>query len=116
MIVTEQILQAGMSDRGAWSLKQLKCLLPAKEFMGNKGAFPDHGWRKRIIGRNVSKKQIERFLELKNAHLKEKTGQLFTKPRDVDGEKRKEFKDWPGKIDYHDYLHMQSIKQEIKDG
>ena len=63
-------LEAGKSIRGAWSLKQLKLLLPAMEF-SKKGAFPEKGWKDRLIGREVSQDDIDSFIALKDRHLSE---------------------------------------------
>lgn len=74
-IVTQEIINSGMSKNGAWSIAQLKALLPEWEF-DRPYTWPAKGWRRRIIGTNRPKENIQKFLELKNAHL-EKTGSLF---------------------------------------
>ena len=60
MLVTETILNDGKSRNGGWSMKQLNllgvnCLVK--------------GWKRRIIGTDVPKSNIDRFLSLKDAHL-----------------------------------------------
>jgi len=75
MRVTQDILEAGISDNGAWNIKQLKALLPEWEFK-RKHAWPAKGWRMRLLDLEVTKEQIDKFLALKNAHL-QKTGSLF---------------------------------------
>jgi len=62
MILTNDIIKAGASINQGWSLRQIK-LLGAKSFK--------KGWKWRIIGTNVPKKDIEEFLALKNKHLGE---------------------------------------------
>ena len=73
MIVTQSIINQGATKGGTWSLKQLKCLLPAYEFIN--GGFPPKGWKIRIISQEVPKDRINAFLGLKNKHLKH-NGQL----------------------------------------
>ena len=112
MRLTEQtlnrILRQGRSCYGAWGLKQLRCILPDCEFVG-KGRFPDKGWKKRIIGSEVSKLQIDRFLSLKNAHVKAKTGSLFEqKHRATDN-----WADFDAIMSIDDQNHMNSIRQEV---
>ena len=105
MTLTEQILNQGMSARGGWSAKQLRQIVPASEYKGN-AAFPVSGWRRRIIGLEVQKEQIEQFLRLRKKDTQEKTGNLF---------------DQKCRPDYtldtvllpEDGQHMQSIRCEI---
>lgn len=72
MIITEQILDQGKSAIGGWRAKQLRHIIPADEYEQYR-AFPKSGWRKRILGLDVPKEQIERFLSSK----KTETGNLF---------------------------------------
>jgi len=69
MIITEQILEQGMSRNGSFNHKQLKYL----------GVNPvnNPGWRKRLIGSSVPAGDIQRFIELKNHHLPAKQNLLF---------------------------------------
>ena len=72
--ITEQLLEQGKSSRGAWSNKQLKALGLKEGFNFNKG------WKYKLIGKMVSKEQVNTFLALKDAHLKNKQGHY--KPND----------------------------------
>lgn len=60
MLITETILHNGKSRNGGWSLKQIKLL-------GANGSVK--GWKRRIIGSDVPKSNIDKFLALKDAHL-----------------------------------------------
>lgn len=60
MLITETILYNGKSRNGGWSLKQLKLL--GVDYLVK-------GWKRRIIGTDVPKSNIDRFLALKDAHL-----------------------------------------------
>lgn len=63
-IVTEALLDKGMSRNGSWSNQQLKTL-------GVR--FPlQKGWRRRLVGSSISPVAEKRFLILKDAHLKNK--------------------------------------------
>lgn len=101
MIVTREnlkdLLEKGISLRGAWNLAQLRAILPKNEFI-KKGAFPEKGWKSRLIGKELKKEQIDEFLRLKDRHLSHKK-------RDI-----------PGQItlDSEIFSHMKSIRQEIK--
>lgn len=61
MIITEQVLEQGLSSNGAYSYKQLKCL-------GTK-AHKNPGWRDKLIGSSVPDDKVEEFLSLKDEHL-----------------------------------------------
>lgn len=97
MKVTQEILEAGMSLRGAWNLAQLKALLPVCEFE-RAYAWPAKGWKSRLIGSEVKKEQIDEFLRLKNRHLGHKT-------RDIQGQRT---------LEAEIYGHLDSIKREIR--
>lgn len=59
--ITSEILHAGLSDNGGYNHKQIKLFnLP-----------PCSPWefKKRVLGRKVSQKKINKFLALKNQHL-----------------------------------------------
>lgn len=58
VIVTRDFLEAGKSDRGAWSKLQLMCIGVAWP--------PPKGWRKSVIGRAVSNADASNFLSLRN--------------------------------------------------
>lgn len=65
MRLTEEIIEAGKSWRGGWSKRQLRL------FGINK--FPlVSGWKKMIVGMEVDKKKIDKFLYLKDKHLRKK--------------------------------------------
>jgi len=100
--ITEQLLKDGMSDNGSWNSKQLKALGIDIRF--------NSGWRRRAIGQPITQEQANRFLALKNYHLERKK----RIKRQILGQKRLFRDDIPGMIPYEDYLHMQSIKQELK--
>jgi len=107
MIVTEKILEDGLSRRGGFNLAQLKALLPRWEFHAGDNGWPMKGWRRRIVGADVSKEKIDRFLALKDKHLRPapKTGNLFEQP------KRDRF--WPDDLELEpgspEKAHMQMI-------
>ncbi len=69
MILTEEILSKGLSSNDSFSFKQIKVL-------GD--SMTKKGWRKRLIGKEVSGFQINQFISLKDAHLKPKNNS-FTK-------------------------------------
>jgi len=78
MRVTQDILEAGISKNGAWNRDQLEAILPANEFTGPGTWSIRKGWKQRLIGSEVPKYKIDKFLELKDKHLKlDKTGSLF---------------------------------------
>lgn len=57
MRITEQLLEAGKSDRGGWTAEQLRYLgleWPVK-----------HGWQNRVIGRVIASADAERFIALR---------------------------------------------------
>ena len=74
-IITNELLEEGISSNGAWNLAQLKALLPQKEF-ARPYAWPAKGWKQRMIGSKVTQNQIVKFLRLKNKHI-EPTKPLF---------------------------------------
>lgn len=62
MIIINEIIKEGKSSNGGWSSEQFKCLGELE--------FAVKGWKKRVIGTDVSKEAIKRFLELKDLHNK----------------------------------------------
>lgn len=66
MKMTYEILEKGKSKYGAWSGAQLS-------LFGLKVSKLPKGWQRRLVGNEYPDHIIERFLELKNAHL-EKNG------------------------------------------
>lgn len=61
LIITEELLEKGKSLRGSWNRRQLK-LLGINQ--------PYKGWQRNIIGRTISKENAQKFLLLKNNHLR----------------------------------------------
>ena len=59
--ITEELLQAGASRRGAWSRAQM-------EVLGVKWPLK-RGWKRHVIGATISYAAAERFVTLKNVHL-----------------------------------------------
>lgn len=60
--ITEQIFEAGKSVNGSWSGKQLK------QF-GVRYPLP-HGWRQKLIGQLIPQENVDKFLALKDRHIK----------------------------------------------
>ena len=60
--ITREIIDSGMSSNGGWNNKQLKALgVP----------FPlTKGWMMGMIGKDVPESNVEKFIKLKNAHIK----------------------------------------------
>ena len=66
MIITEHILEQGLSCKGAYGKKQLELLkVPIHE-----GFRLIKGWKFGLIGTNIPKEDVKRFIELKDAHIK----------------------------------------------
>ena len=107
MLITNDIIKAGASINQGWSLRQIN-LLGAKRFK--------KGWKQRIIGTNIPKKDIDEFLALKNKHLSE------LEPR-IDDSNRQEWlskihkqNPWlnedPRQLQPEDQAHLDSIKAD----
>lgn len=62
VLVTNEFIERGKSDNGAWSRQQLR-LLGVTEYP------PSRGWKNRIIGTFITKRTTEAFLTLKDQHL-----------------------------------------------
>jgi len=62
--LTIEDIELGKSSRGAWSNAQLRALGVEQGFNFNKG------WKVRLIGKQVTDRQYEKFLGLRDAHLK----------------------------------------------
>jgi very-short-patch-repair endonuclease len=60
MLVTGKILEQGKSKRGAWSRAQVEALGVSWPLTG--------GWKKNLIGKEVSEEQVAEFLALKDVH------------------------------------------------
>lgn len=68
IIITEEFLQSGFSDRGALTYPQLNILgIPTP---------PKTGWKKKIIGTEITKATAEEFLKLKNLYRKHGRAEL----------------------------------------
>ena len=109
MLITNDIIKDGASINQGWSLKQIN-LLGAKRFK--------KGWKQRIIGTNMPKKNIDEFLALKNKHLDE------LEPR-IDNSNKQEWlsriykqNPWlnedPGQLQPEDQAHLDSIREGRK--
>ena len=62
MIVTEDFLEQGKSEKGGYTAKQLNLFsIPWP---------PMKGWKNRIIGMEISDEMADQFLLLKKAHKK----------------------------------------------
>ena len=62
MLLTEKILEDGKSKFGAWNQIQMQTLGLSWPLQ--------HGWKRKVIGKDLPEAAISRFLALKNAHLK----------------------------------------------
>ena len=64
--VTKELLEQGISRNGAWSATQLRALnVPiGRRFKLIKG------WKDRLIGSEITEQQKNRFLDLKDKHIK----------------------------------------------
>lgn len=60
--ITENLIEMGMSDKKAWSRAQLALI--GVEWP------PLKGWKSRIIGKEISEADAEKFVKLNNSHLK----------------------------------------------
>ena len=81
VVIDADLLAAGLSDRNGYSKEQRK-LLPLKVVWP-----PKKGDIQRLIGKKISKKNADKFVELKNKHLKypltHKTKKNWTKDRAI---------------------------------
>lgn len=73
MIVTKEIVLKGKSTNGGWSRGQFEAL-------GLKWPL-ESGWMRRIVGRDLDDKDIEKFLSLKDQHIKKKKAQKLSVSR-----------------------------------
>ena len=71
-IVTKQLLEEGLSFRGAYNTAQLRSILPIHEFTGAGTWSLRKGWKSRLLGTKVMQEQVDEFLRLKNKHLSRK--------------------------------------------
>jgi len=125
MVVTEAILEQGLSARGGYTCKQLRALLPEDEFTGPGTWSMRKGWKRRIIGQIVDDWRVEDFLKHRKKIKIDKTGNLFER-RDAmnkmaaEGMKRMGFKratdnwtDFDAIMSIDDQNHLDSITQEL---
>jgi len=75
-IVTQELLESGLSSHGAYNLAQLHVILPQNEFTGNGTWSLRKGWKQRLIGREINQSQYEEFLRLKDRHLMHKSRKM----------------------------------------
>lgn len=66
MKLTQQILNEGMSNNGGWSNNQWRALGVVSPHRQSKG------WLKDLLGTDISQDKINRFVELRNEHLKKR--------------------------------------------
>lgn len=68
MVLTPDILDEGKSCNGSWSWKQLKALgLGPEWFRADRTLIS--GWRQYLMGLDVPRENITKFIALKNRHL-----------------------------------------------
>lgn len=60
--ITESLIESGKSDNGAWSMDQLAII--GVEWP------PLKGWKKQVVGKHINDNDAERFVKIKNLHLK----------------------------------------------
>ena len=61
MILTKELIHAGMSTNGGWNTLQVIILGESMRYKG---------WLGRLLGKNVPDEDYYKFLEFKDAHLK----------------------------------------------
>ncbi len=61
MILTQDILEQGISRNGGWNNKQIRLFGISRE--------NNTGWKLKILGLDFPKSIIDRFLALKDRHL-----------------------------------------------
>ena len=66
MILTTDIIDQGRSKRGGWSALQFRALGLTKQDMRVKG------WKDKVLGIDMPEESINRFLSLKDQHLKKR--------------------------------------------
>ena len=62
MLLTKELIEKGKSTRGGWSQAQLSCLGVAMPLQS--------GWMNTLDGKEILDESYERFLSLKDAHVK----------------------------------------------
>jgi hypothetical protein len=81
MKLTETMLNMGMSINNGFSAKQLRVLGLPDNCFDRKSGYMLSGWRKKVIGSDVTQKQYDDFLALKDKHLENK--RRFTPMKDL---------------------------------
>ncbi len=61
MLLTNEMIEQGRSRNGGWSLDQFRLL--------GFDSFPQKGWKKVLIGKEIEPEIIKQFIELKDKHL-----------------------------------------------
>lgn len=75
VVLTEAIMNRGKSSNGGWNTEQIRAL----------GVTMQKGWMKRLIGRYVSEKQVEKFISLKDNHLiRKEVKRINSQPKNVE--------------------------------
>ena len=64
MQITEELIEAGKSDRGGWNAEQLR-------YLGLEWPLRP-GWKNRVIGRAIGSRDAERFIELRGMTIRQK--------------------------------------------
>ena len=78
MILTNEILEQGKSINGGWSGKQWRLL-------GITNHYKIKGWKNRIIGKHFSEETINKFIDLKDKHIKPGSKKKKKRKRDRNG-------------------------------
>ena len=65
MIVTQEILEQGLSAKGGYNKAQLKALLPEWEFDDSTFGVKS-GWKRRILNARRPESKVKDFLRLKD--------------------------------------------------
>ena len=77
ILVTEDLILAGMSGNGGWKREQLEIL--------GVGWPPRLGWKMRVLGTYISLKDAERFVELSNTRSRKAISRALRKQRELEG-------------------------------
>lgn len=71
--ITQEFIDSGKSHAGGWSREQLRILGVSWP--------PEAGWRERIEGTEILTLEAEKFIEIRNNHLKGRNKRKLTKIR-----------------------------------
>ena len=80
--LTKELIEAGMSQNGGWNNAQLKLLglrIPLK-----------HGWKEKLVGDIVSEANYQKFLDLKDDHLRPDGKRMTILAKKIEAAVRKE--------------------------